>query len=64
MELRTTVTPATAAQTTKEARGAATLAAGEALKVELGPELELDVAVPAGKSWLATVYVHIVESAA
>ncbi len=62
MQLATAVTPATPAKTTKEARGAFTLTAGEQLKAEIGAEIELDTACPAGKVWLVTLHVHVVET--
>lgn len=41
-----------------------TMAAGKSLKIETSPEGEeiLDVEVPAGKAWVATVNVHVVET--
>ena len=62
MELTTAITPATPARTIKEATGAVMLNTGEHLKVEIGTEQELDVICPSGKTWLATVHVHVVET--
>lgn len=62
MELKTTVTPATAAKTVKEMSTSEVLTASSPpLKVELG-ENELNVSCPDGKEWLTTVHVHIVET--
>ncbi len=62
MELRTTVTPAAAAKTIKEASTSAWLdASSPPLKLELG-ENELNVSCPTGKKWFATVHVHVVET--
>ncbi len=61
MELSTTVTAGTAAQTTKEATAARELVANGALEIKLNGE-ELDVTCPTGKKWLVTVQVHIVET--
>ena len=62
LELTTVVTPAVASRTTKTTSGAETLSAGDILKIELGPDTELDTECPAGKTWLASVQVHIVET--
>ena len=62
MNFTTTVTGAVAARTIKETAGAETLTEGHQLKVELGPDQELDTECPAGKVWFATVQVHVVET--
>jgi len=62
IELTTVTTPAVPSRTIRQATGTATVAAGESLKAELGPEVELDTECPAGKSWFVTVHVHVVET--
>lgn len=62
MELTKVTTAPTPGQTIGEASGTATLAAGDSLKAELGPGVELDVDCPSGKSWFVTMHVHVVET--
>ena len=62
MELATFVTAAVSAKTEKKVSDSLVLNVGGRLKVELGAEKQLDVVCPVGKTWLATVHVHIVET--
>jgi len=65
IELTKVTTAAVESQTTGEATGAFTLTAGQ--KVELahwgpGKVPDLSETVPAGKKWLVSVRIHVVET--
>jgi hypothetical protein len=62
MELAIVTMPPVPPLTTKYAASALNLVAGNSVKVEVGPEEELEITCPVGKAWFATVKVHIVET--